>query len=67
VDLLLWIIIAGIVLWLALVFEALLGLRIVKLKGPLHWRVHRVIALVIIIGGLAHGLTAVGHLVFGWF
>lgn len=66
-DLLYVIIVAGIVLWLALLFEALLGLRIVKLKGPAHWRVHRYIAYLIIAGGLIHGFVAVGHLVFGWF
>jgi hypothetical protein len=57
----------GIVLWLAIVFQALTGLRIVKFKGPLHWRVHRVIAFLLIVAGPIHGLAAVGHFVFGWF
>jgi hypothetical protein len=66
-DLLLLIIVAGIILWLTLVFEALLGMRVIKLKGPLHWRVHRILAYLIIAAGLIHGFVAVGHLVFGWF
>ena len=60
-DLLYVIIVAGIVLWLLLVFEALLGLRVVKLKGVLHGRVHRIVAFVIIGSGLLHGVAAVGH------
>ena len=61
------IIVAGIILWLTLVFQVLMGLRIVKLKGPLHWRVHRWVAYFMIVWGLLHGTAAVGHLVFGWF
>jgi hypothetical protein len=66
-NLLYAIILVGIVLLLALVFEALLGMRVVKIKGPAHWRVHRYVALAIIAVGLIHGVLAVGHLVLGWF
>jgi hypothetical protein len=61
------IIVAGIVLWLLMVFETLLGMRVVKLKGPLHGRVHRTIAYVLVFGGLFHGAAAVGHFVLGMF
>jgi hypothetical protein len=66
-DLLYVIIVAGIVLWLLLVFETLLGMRVVKLKGALHGRVHRIVAYVLVFGGLFHGAFAVGHLVLGLF
>ncbi len=66
-DLLWLIIIAGIVMFLALVFEALIGLRIVKFKGPLHWRVHRILAFLIIASAAVHGFAAYGHLIAGWF
>jgi hypothetical protein len=66
-DLLLVIIVFGIVLWLALVFEALLGMRVIKFKGVLHGRIHRYVAYFLVIGGLLHGFAAVGHLVLGLF
>ena len=61
------IIVVGILIWLTLVFEALVGLRIIKFKGPAQWRIHRGIAYAIIGVGLLHGFAAVGHLLFGWF
>jgi hypothetical protein len=66
-SLLYWIIIFGTVIWLALAFEILLGLRIIKLTGPLQWKVHRIVALSILGLGLIHGFIAVGSLIFGWF
>lgn len=67
-DLILWaILVAGILLFLTLVFEALLGTRVVALTGRLHWRVHRVIGFTLIGVGLLHGFAALGHFVFGWF
>jgi small-conductance mechanosensitive channel len=67
-DWILWGIVAvGIALWLTLVFEALLGTRVVALTGRLHWRVHRVIGFTLIGVGLLHGFAALGHFVFGWF
>jgi hypothetical protein len=61
------IIVVGIVLLLTLVFEALMGLRIVKFTGPAHWKIHRYLAFAIIAIGLIHGVLAVGHLIFAWF
>jgi hypothetical protein len=66
-DLLLVIIVFGIVLWLLLVFQTLMGMRIIRFKGVLHGRIHRYIAYVLIAGGLLHGVAAVGHLVLGLF
>ena len=56
--------IVGILLWLALVFQALMGMRIIKLKGPLHWRVHRILAFTIIGVGVMHGAAAIAGFVF---
>ena len=66
-DLLLLIILAGIAMWLTLIFEALLGTRLITFKGRTHWAVHRIIGFTLIGVGLLHGLAAVGHLVYGWF
>jgi hypothetical protein len=57
----------GLTLWLGIVFQALTGLRVVKFKGPLHWRVHRIVGYLLIVAGPLHGLLAAGHFVFGWF
>jgi hypothetical protein len=59
------IIAGGVVLLLAIVFEALLGLRVIKLKGATHRRVHRILAFVIIGVGLLHGGAAIAGFVFG--
>ena len=61
------IVVVGIVLLLALVFEALMGLRVVTFKGAAHRRIHRYLAFAIIAVGLIHGVLAVGHLIFAWF
>jgi hypothetical protein len=61
------IVVVGIVLLLALVFEALMGMRVVKFKGPQHWKIHRYLAFTIIAVGLIHGVLAIGHLIFAWF
>lgn len=60
-------IVIGITLWLTIVFEALVGLRIVKFKGALHAKVHRWLAYALIVVGAAHGAFAIGTLVLGWF
>jgi hypothetical protein len=61
------VVVLGITLWLTIVFEALVGLRIVSFKGALHAKVHRWIAYAIIVGGVVHGALAFGSLVLGWF
>jgi hypothetical protein len=61
------IVVLGIALLLALMFEALMGMRVVKFKGPQHWKIHRILAFTIIAIGLIHGVLAVGHLILGWF
>lgn len=60
-------IVFGIVLWLTLVFQTLVGLRIVRFRGALHAKVHRGISFALVVGGLAHGAFAIGSLVLGWF
>lgn len=59
--------IAGVFLFLLLVFEALLGLRVITFKGRLHSRVHRYVAFTLVAFALIHGIYALGTLVFGWF
>jgi hypothetical protein len=59
--------VAGIFLFLLLVFEALLGLRAITFKGRLHSRIHRYVAFALIAFALIHGAYALGTLVFGWF
>jgi hypothetical protein len=66
-DLLYVIVVAGIFLWLLLLFETLLGLRVIKFQGRLHARIHRIVAYTLVFGGLIHGVAAVGHLVLGIF
>jgi hypothetical protein len=57
----------GIVMLLLLVFEVLLGLRVIKFKGRLHSKVHRIVAFTLVALALAHGTYALGTVVFGWF
>lgn len=57
----------AIVLWLALVFNALVGLRIVVFPEGVHSRVHQWISFALIVGGLVNGFLAMGTLFFGWF
>jgi len=61
------VIVLGMTLWLATVFEVLVGLRVVRFKGALHAKVHRRLAYAIIVGGIVHGALAFGSLVMGWF
>jgi hypothetical protein len=57
----------GVVLWSAMVFEVLLGLRVIKIKGRAHWRVHRAIAILLVVVAPVHGVVALGHFLYGWF
>jgi len=61
------VIVVGIFMWAAIVFQALMGLRLVKLKGAAHWKVHRVLGIALVGIGLLHGVAALGLLVFAWF
>ncbi|HEY5547977.1 MAG TPA: hypothetical protein VIL17_00100 [Coriobacteriia bacterium] len=61
------VVVAGIVGFLLLVFEVLVGRRFIKFKGATHQKVHRGIAYTLVALMLVHGLYAVGTLVFGWF
>jgi len=61
------VVVGGVVMFLLLVFQTLLGLRVIKLKGALHSKVHRYIAFALIALALGHGTYALGTVVFGWF
>jgi hypothetical protein len=58
--------VAGIVVFLLLVFEALVGLKIIKF-GRTQWKTHKWIAFTVIALALIHGIYALGTVVFGWF
>jgi len=57
----------GIAAFLLLVFQVLVGRRNIKFKGATHMKVHRRAAYVLVGIVAAHGLYALGTLVFGWF
>jgi len=61
------VVVGGITMFVLLVFQTLLGLRVIKFKGALHAKVHRYAAFVLIALALAHGTYALGTVVFGWF
>lgn len=61
------VVVGGVVMFLLLVFQTLLGLRVIKLKGAAHSKVHRYIGFALIALALAHGTYALGTVVFGWF
>jgi len=58
---------AGIVLWLLLVFNVLVGLRVVRFPDRVQASVHRWISFALVAGWLALGVFALGTLVLGWF
>ncbi len=57
--------IGGATLLLLLVFQTLLGKRVIRLKGRLHMQVHRWLAYFLIVGAAGHGLLAL-HTFFKW-
>jgi hypothetical protein len=57
--------IGGAFLLLLIVFQVLMGKRIIRLKGKLHTQVHRWIGYSIIAIAVAHGLYAT-HTFFAW-
>ncbi|MDO8964117.1 MAG: hypothetical protein Q7W30_06435 [Coriobacteriia bacterium] len=57
----------GMTLFLVLLFQVLVGKRIIKFKGPLHMKVHTWTAYALLVMALGHGFFAAGKLVFGWF
>lgn len=48
----------GATLFALLVFQVLLGTRKVKIKGPLHWKVHRWVAYTMLVFAAFHALAA---------
>ena len=57
----------GILMFLLLVFQVLVGKRIIHFKGKLHTRIHTWAAYALLVLALFHGTLALGTLVFGWF
>jgi hypothetical protein len=57
--------IGGAVLVLLLVFQLLMGLRVIKFKGPLHAKVHKWTGFALIAVAIGHGLFAT-HTFFSW-
>ena len=59
-----WPALFGVLIWLAVCFQAALGLRWIKL-GRARMKVHRWIGIALIVAGPLHGLWATS-LLFGW-
>jgi hypothetical protein len=59
--------VVGIVLFLGLVFEVLVGLRKIRFKGLLHQKVHKWTGYALLAVAAGHGIYAMGTLVFRWF
>jgi hypothetical protein len=57
--------IGGLALALLVLFEFLVGKRIIKFKGKLHQQVHRAAAWALVILAPVHGLYAT-HIFFAW-
>jgi hypothetical protein len=57
--------VSGVVLYLLLLFQFLVGKRIIHFKGPLHQEVHRWMAWVLVLSIPLHGLYAT-HTFFAW-
>lgn len=55
----------GLVSMVLLVFEVLVGLRVIKFKGRTHMKVHRAAAWVLVGIGVLHGLLVV-VVYYGW-
>ena len=59
------VLIGGVFLLLGLLFEFLVGKRIIKFKGKLHQQVHRATAWTLVILAPLHGLLAL-RVFFAW-
>lgn len=57
--------IGGALLFVLLLFQFLVGKRIIKFKGKLHQRVHRGAAWALVLLAPAHGILAT-HTFFAW-
>jgi hypothetical protein len=56
------IIAGGTLVFIALVLQVLLGSRVIKLKGRLHWRVHRYLGYALVALGAGHAIAALALL-----
>jgi len=48
----------GVFLFLLTVTQMLIGYRKIKFKGRTHMKVHKILAWVLLFGGIGHGLAA---------
>ncbi|MFA5844833.1 MAG: hypothetical protein WC971_08415 [Coriobacteriia bacterium] len=55
----------GLFLFLVLLFQFLVGKRVIHFKGPLHMKVHRGVAWALLIAAPLHGLAATS-VFLGW-
>jgi hypothetical protein len=56
---------AGAMLWLLTIFQALVGYRKIQFKGKMHLRVHKTVAWILLISAPVHGLAATSFFL-GW-
>jgi len=52
-------IIGGTVLFGGIVFQVLVGKRVIKFQGKAHMKVHRLVGYLLVVGAVAHGSLAI--------
>jgi len=52
-------VIGGAALFAGLVFQVLMGKRVIRLKGKAHMKVHRLLGYLLLVGAAAHGSLAI--------
>jgi len=52
-------ILGGVVLFVGIVFQVLVGKRVIKFQGKTHMKVHRVVGYLLVAGAAAHGSLAI--------
>ena len=52
-------IIGGTVLFVGVVFQVLVGKRVIKFQGKAHMKIHRMVGYLLIVGAAAHGSLAI--------
>jgi hypothetical protein len=61
------VIVLGIVLFATLVFNVLVGSRVLQFKGAMQFRVHKYAAYAMLAIACVHLFLALGTFVFAWF
>jgi hypothetical protein len=57
----------GVIMFLMFTFQLLTGLRVIKFKPKIHFKIHKVNGITLYTLAFFHGIYALGTFVFGWF